>query len=343
MINIVPTLTVMETQAEYQLMIDNYIEAGSSTFRCNATRFSNDIYCQSITTLQDLFIQRKNKPFDLLLDLPIPRNKVRLFYPGNEKQVCLNESNTIIIRDIRNMDVSVGRFDGMNLYTKLNLLAAKEGDTVILGDGDIELTVISIEDQNLICLCNTTNTIGIGKSIYTSAFSPDAADESTVSVSVDLVKSLQPKWVALSFVECANDVLTMRKKFASVGCCPRVLSKIENLAGVDNLENIATNSDGIMIARGDLALSIGFTNLYAMQTKILRYCLSKGKFVYVASGILETLVTNRFPSRAEVCDVASLIEDGIQNIILSGPLCRYNQFRTAVQCIKDISIVSTRK
>jgi pyruvate kinase len=126
-------------------------------------------------------------------------------------------------------------------------------------------------------------------------------------------------YIAASFVRSADDIKILRDVLAANGGEEiKIISKIENRGGVNNLDEIIEVSDGVMVARGDLGVEIPFTELPAIQKEMIHKCLVKGKIVITATQMLESMITNPRPTRAEVSDIANAIYDGTTAIMLSG-------------------------
>ncbi len=125
-------------------------------------------------------------------------------------------------------------------------------------------------------------------------------------------------YLALSFVREKGDVLNVRETLKSINDKIGLISKIENPAGLKNIDQIIEVSDGVMIARGDLAVEAGFEKLPGIQKKLILKCRRKGKPVVVATEMLESMIKNKTPTRAEVSDVANAVYDGADCLMLSG-------------------------
>ena len=125
-------------------------------------------------------------------------------------------------------------------------------------------------------------------------------------------------YLALSFVNCANDVKKARKIIINNGGDAKIISKIESQMGMENIDEIIDESDGIMVARGDLGVEIPMEMLPLAQKEIIRKCREKGKFAIVATEMLASMYTNPRPTRAEVSDIANAVLDGTDCVMLSG-------------------------
>jgi pyruvate kinase len=126
-------------------------------------------------------------------------------------------------------------------------------------------------------------------------------------------------FVAASFVRSKDDVITLRKFLDYYGGHSiKIIAKIENIEGVENFDEILDNADGIMVARGDMGVEIPFENLPTIQKKLITKCRLLGKRVITATEMLESMITNSRPTRAEISDIANAVYDGTSAIMLSG-------------------------
>ena len=126
-------------------------------------------------------------------------------------------------------------------------------------------------------------------------------------------------FIAASFTRCKEDVIALRKFLDyNGGHSIRIIAKIENMEGVENFDDILRHSDGIMVARGDMGVEIEYEKLPGLQKRFIRRCYQSGKMVITATQMLESMVTNPTPTRAEITDVANAVFDGTSAIMLSG-------------------------
>ena len=194
------------------------------------------------------------------------------------------------------------------------------GDTVLVNDGLIALTVTATTDTDVICRVTAGGVLSDRKSmsfpnkvlhqIYLSEQDKD-----------DLLFGIRNgvDFVAASFVSCKQDLLDLRGFLhANGGEDIDIIAKIENRAGVDNIEEISEVCDGIMVARGDLGVEVPFTELPAIQKYLITKCRLLGKRVITATEMLESMITNPRPTRAEISDVANAVYDGTSAVMLSG-------------------------
>ena len=196
----------------------------------------------------------------------------------------------------------------------------KPGNTILIDDGLVGLTVKSVEGNAIKCEVQNTGFVGTykgvnvpGVSIKLPALTPK--DEADLKFGCEMEVNM----IAASFIRKADDVRAIRKLLNENGG-ERILicSKIENQEGVDNIDEILAESDLIMVARGDLGVEIPIENVPAVQKMIIKKCNEAGKPVVTATQMLDSMIRNPRPTRAEVSDVANAILDGTDCIMLSG-------------------------
>lgn len=331
MINIIPTLTVMDTIEEYKVMISNYISSNSDIFRCNATRFSNEVYFDSISTLKEVYYKEKGTNFRLLLDIPCPKDKYRVEFTTKENQIQIRR-NEIIKVVFSRKDL----YGNNTLYVENLQYKFSRGEKIIIGDGDVLLKVIAVYDEYIECVVENNGEIGYRKACYLGENYCHIISHENRKKFMQLIEMLKPEYIALSFVETYDEVLEMKELLKSKGITSKVISKVESKKAINNLEEIIKVSNGVMLGRGDLALSSGYESLPMYQNEFFRLSNLSRCETYVATDILNSLRNNNFPNRAEVCDLYTLMEKNVKNIVLSGPLCRYEKYLMAAKTIRDM-------
>ena len=195
-----------------------------------------------------------------------------------------------------------------------------EGQKVLIDDGRIMLRVKSCTETDVICSVEDGGVIGNHKGVNVPNVHLDIPFLSEHDKR-DLIFGIEHDvdFIAASFVRSGEDVIAMRK-FLDYhgGHSVKIISKIENIEGVNNFEEILKHSDGIMVARGDMGVEIDYEKLPGLQKKFIRKCYSSGKMVITATQMLESMIHNATPTRAEITDVANAVFDGTSAIMLSG-------------------------
>ena len=196
----------------------------------------------------------------------------------------------------------------------------KPGNTILIDDGLVGLEVKSIEGNAVKCEVMNTGLVGTHKGVNLPGVKvnlPAMTDKDKA----DLIFGCEMKvnMVAASFVRKAEDVIAIREVLkANGGEDIMIFPKIENQEGVDNIDSIIAVSDGIMVARGDLGVEIPIEEVPAVQNMIIRKCNEAGIPVITATQMLDSMIRNPRPTRAEVSDIANSIFDGTDAVMLSG-------------------------
>lgn len=199
------------------------------------------------------------------------------------------------------------------------LNSLKVGDTVLLENGLMRIDVISVEEDGVTCKIINGGVLGNKKSMSVPGVHLDIPfisqeDEEDIKYAC----SHEGDFIALSFVSTKEDVLEARKIIDSMNSNIKVISKIESTTGIDNLEDIVSVSDGVMVARGDLGVEAPLEQIPFLQKQIINECRRQGKFCIVATEMLESMKKNARPTRAEVSDIANAVMDGTDAVMLSG-------------------------
>jgi len=196
----------------------------------------------------------------------------------------------------------------------------KTGDTVLIDDGKIRMTVKETADTEIICTVHNGGTVSNHKGInvpnvrlHMEYLSPvDKAD-----IMYGIEKDVD--YVAASFIRKAQDVRDLRYFLdANGGRQIKIISKIENMEGIENFEEILELSDGIMVARGDMGVEVDFERLPGIQKRFIKRCQQSGKICITATQMLESMIASPVPTRAEITDVANAVFDGTSAVMLSG-------------------------
>ena len=195
----------------------------------------------------------------------------------------------------------------------------KPGNTILLDDGLVRLTVLETDETNIRCRVENDGIMKNNKGVNIPGVRlslpyMSQRDKDDVRFGAELGFD----FVAASFVRSAADVRELRHLLDSVGSRMRIIAKIENQEGVSNLPEILAVTDGVMVARGDLGVEIDFTEIPSVQKGIIAQCLAAGKPVITATQMLDSMMENPRPTRAEITDVANAIYDGTSAIMLSG-------------------------
>lgn len=196
----------------------------------------------------------------------------------------------------------------------------QNGTVILINDGLIELRVEKITETDVICKVKHGGVLSNNKGVNVPGVQLSMPYLSDKDMSdLEFGSKMGYDFIAASFVRSSADVNYLRKVIQSYGWfTPRIIAKIENMDGVNNIDEIIQASDGIMVARGDMGVEIPFELIPAIQKSIISKGYMAGKQVITATQMLESMITNPRPTRAEITDVANAIYDGTSAIMLSG-------------------------
>lgn len=298
--------------SESKEVIREMAKAGMNVVRLNFSHGTYEEHAQKIKTIKEVRDELQ-LPLPILLDTKGPEFRIGTFEEG-KISLRAGDSFTFTTEELigDNTKVSV-------TYKKIceDLIP---GDKILLNNGLMVFRVDTISAPNVHC----TVEIGGDLSNRKSMFFPDKElhlDFLSEQDKADLIFGIEQDvdFVALSFVSKAQDVIDTKEFLAANGGAHiDVIAKIENRAGVKNLLDIMEVSDGIMVARGDLGVEIPYEELPDVQKHIISECRIHGKRVITATEMLESMIHNPRPTRAEISDVANAVYDGTSAVMLSG-------------------------
>lgn len=310
------------------------IKAGISAARLNFSHGDHEEHGARIANLKQAR-EELNAFIPIILDTKGPEIRTKDLVDGKKVQLEMGQTFILTTDDIvgDNTKVAVTYED---ITKDLSV-----GSTVLIDDGLIELTVIDIKGNDVICRVVNSGLLGTKKGVnlpnvhinLPALTEKDIDDiEFGVSVGVD--------YIAASFIRSAKDVLEIKRVLEQCGGKDvQIISKIENRDGVDNIDEILEVTDGIMVARGDLGVEIPFEEVPLVQKMLIEKCIQKGKPVITATQMLNSMMDNPRPTRAEVNDVANAIFDHTDAIMLSGETA---QGKYPVEAVKAMDRIAKK-
>ncbi len=298
--------------SETEEIIAAMADAGMNVARINFSHGTHEDHAKKIAAIKKVRAE-KNIPLPILLDTKGPEFRIRTFKEG---KVFLKEGDTFafttheIEGDEHRVSVSY-----KNICNDMN-----PGDKILLNNGLMVFEVVEVKAPDVICKVVIGGELSNRKSMF---FPEKQLDLIYLSEQdkADLLFGIQHgvDFVACSFVSKAQDVLDVRNFLKENGCTDiDLIAKIENRAGVNNLDEILKVSDGIMIGRGDMGVEIPYEELPDIQKTIITACRKAGKRCITATEMLESMIHQPRPTRAEISDVANAVYDGSSAIMLSG-------------------------
>ena len=298
--------------SENEEVLTRMFEAGMNVARLNFSHGSHEEHQQKIDLIKRVR-QKMNLPIAIMLDTKGPEYRIRNFKNG---KITVSEGSrfTFCTEEVEGDETRVS-VNYKGLAKDLNV-----GDRVTVNNGMVVFEVRELTDTEVICECITGGVLSNKKSMSFPnkvMSGPYLSDQDKADILFGIRNEVD--FVAASFVSCKQDVLDIRELLdANGGEDIEIVAKIENQAGVDNVEEICEVCGGIMIARGDLGVEIPFVEVPAVQKKLTRKCRMLGKRVITATEMLESMINNPRPTRAEISDVANAVYDGTSCVMLSG-------------------------
>ena len=287
------------------------IESGMDVARFNFSHGSHEEHKRRYETL-DRLRRELGKPVATLLDTKGPEIRLRQFKEG-KVQLTAGQEFTLTTRDVEG-DGTICAVTYKNLPQDV-----KADGTILLDDGLIGMTILEVNETDILCRVNNSGLIKNNKGVNVPGVSLSlpylsARDKDDILFGVEMGFD----FLAASFTRTAADIQDIRRLLDSKQSRMRIIAKIENQEGVDNIDAILSAADAIMIARGDMGVEIDFTEIPVIQKDIIYHSFSSGKPVITATQMLESMMEHPRPTRAEITDVANAIYDGTSAIMLSG-------------------------
>lgn len=252
-------------------------------------------------------------PIAALLDTKGPEIRTGLLKDGNKVTLVSGQTFVLTTREIVGDSQMVSiNYDGLN-----EDVAA--GNRILIDDGLIELEVQKVDDTDITCTVLNGGELGQRKGVNVPNVKiklPALTDKDKEDIRFGIEQGFD--FIAASFVRTADAVLEIKQMLAEAGSSIQVIAKIENAEGIENLDAIIAASDGIMVARGDLGVEIPAEQVPHLQKIMIRKCNLACKPVITATQMLDSMIRNPRPTRAEVTDVANAVYDGTDAVMLSG-------------------------
>ena len=290
-------------------MLRALAKEGVDVFRLNFSHGNHEDHLKVINLVREIN-QELGSHIALLQDLQGPKIRVNEVKPGTE--IKAGESITITTRELLgNHEIVSTSYENLPRDVKV-------GDMILIDDGKIELKVSEVRDIDVICKVVYGGPLKSRKGINLP-FSKVSAPSLTEKDMADLEFGLKHKvdWVALSFVRKAKDIESLRAIIDSHSSTTRIIAKIEKPEALENIDAIIGATDAVMVARGDLGVEIWMEEVPMVQKMLVEKCNKAAKPVIVATQMMESMIENPRPTRAETNDVANAVMDGADALMLS--------------------------
>ncbi len=293
-------------------MLTGLINAGMDVARLNFSHGCHQTYNAIITELRDLS-QQHGKPIALLQDLQGIKIRTGLLEQGRPVQLQTGQQLVLTSEKVK------GNQQRVPISYRRLPHDVSVGDRILISDGSIELQVLSILPDELCCTVVNGGTLaenqGInipGASLSVPPLTPKDLRDLKFGVDHEV------DYVALSFIRTADDVLFLRKQLDLLGADIPIIAKLEKTTAMDHLEAILESCTGVMVARGDLGVEFSPERVPLLQKQIIDLANRKERLVITATQMLESMIENPRPTRAEASDVANAVLDGTDAVMLSG-------------------------
>lgn len=313
-------------------VLRDLIANGMNVARFNFSHGSHEEHLGRFEKLKALR-EELGKPVAALLDTKGPEIRLKDFKNGVENLVA-GQTFTLTTRDVE------GTNEICSITYKDLPMDVEPGGTIMLDDGLIKLQIQTVNDTDIVCTVLNNGKIKNKKGVNVPGVHLSMPYMSQRDKD-DIIFGIQQGYdfIAASFVRTAQDVYDIRNLLNQYDSNIRIIAKIENREGVNNIDSILAAADAVMVARGDLGVEIDFTELPGIQKTIIDRSFSFGKPIVTATQMLDSMIVNPRPTRAEISDVANAIYDGTSAIMLSGETAAGAY---PVEALKTMSAIAER-
>ena len=313
-------------------VLRDLIANGMNVARFNFSHGSHEEHLGRLEKLKALR-EELGKPVAALLDTKGPEIRLKDFKNGVENLVA-GQTFTLTTRDVE------GTNEICSITYKDLPMDVEPNGTIMLDDGLIKLQIQTVNDTDIVCTVLNNGKIKNKKGVNVPGVHLSMPYMSQRDKD-DIIFGIQQGYdfIAASFVRTAQDVYDIRNLLNQYDSNIRIIAKIENREGVNNIDSILAAADAVMVARGDLGVEIDFTELPGIQKDIIDRSFSFGKPIVTATQMLDSMIVNPRPTRAEISDVANAIYDGTSAIMLSGETAAGAY---PVEALKTMSAIAER-
>jgi len=306
---IIATLGPASSSSEVLL---DLIKEGVDTFRLNFSHGSHQMHAETVDRIMSLKKQY-GLTVGILADLQGPKLRV-----GKIENDAIDIKQGDILTFVN--EPCVGNHEKIYMSYGDFAIDVNKGEQVLIDDGKLVLEVLEtdeIGEVKLIVLFGGKLSSNKGVNLPDTKISLPSLTEKDLK-DLEFILTLPVNWIALSFVRKAQDIKELKRKIAKANHPAKVIAKIEKPEAITRIKEIIKATDAVMIARGDLGVEVPMEKLPPMQKQIIKRCIQRAKPVIVATQMMESMITNPSPTRAEVTDVANAVLDGADAVMLSG-------------------------
>jgi pyruvate kinase len=299
-------------------MLNKLMDAGMCVARLNFSHGTHEYHGEVIDNVKAVLKDRNLEPGNCSIMLETKGPEIRTGKLKDHKPVPLKVGQQIDVTT----DLSAVGDEKLVVIDYQDLTeSCQPGGVILIADGNISLTINSIEKDKKLCHCTVNNSavLGENKNVHLPGAKvtlPALSDKDKTDLLFGVQKGVDS--IAASFIRSGADVRHIREVLGEKGKDIKIISKIESTEGIENFDDILFESDGIMVARGDLGVELPLEQIFIAQKMMISKCNAAGKPVITATQMLESMIQNPRPTRAEATDVANAVLDGSDCVMLSG-------------------------
>jgi pyruvate kinase len=298
-----------------QEMLGKLIDAGMNVARFNFSHGDHATHAETLSRLRGALASRPHKNVAIMLDTKGP--EIRTGFLANKDKITIQKDALIELTT---------DYEFLGDETKIACSypelpqSVKVGGPILVADGSLVLTVVEVKETSVVARAMNSATLGERKNMNlpgAKVLLPTLTDKDEDDlINWGLVQGID--YIAASFVRTAQDIINIRKVLGPRGRAIKIIAKIESHEGLENFDEILEQTDGIMVARGDLGMEIPPEKVFLAQKMMIRKANIAGKPVVTATQMLESMIKAPRPTRAECTDVANAVLDGTDAVMLSG-------------------------
>lgn len=311
------------------------ITSGANVIRINFSHGKQETHQKSINLIK----QVRNElgiPIGIMVDTRGPEVRVKTFENGSG---ILKKNSIFTLYGYEKM----GTNNGVSVTEPQSLKNLQKGNIILANDGLIKLTVIENKGFEVVCKVNSSGILSDNKGLNFKGVDLNLPYISKKDKE-DLIWAFKNECdlISASFVNSSNDIKELKKLMKEHKYSCKIIAKIESTKGIKNIDEILEEADGIMVARGDLGVEIPLSKLPKIQMDLISTAVRKGKTVIVATEMLESMIKNPRPTRAETVDVANAVYNGASAVMLSAESAVGSYPEKAVKTMSEICAVTER-
>ena len=305
---------------------------GASGFRINFTHGDREFWSQLVRAVREAE-KTLGKALTLITDLKGASVRLGRF----PEPLTLKAGDTI--------KFSINKYSAQDKVVPLPNIkvveSLEEGDTIVMDDGRVWLRVTKTRGSEVEAVALTDAIIKPEKGLVVKDKEFDLPSISDKDLrDLEFACSVSADYIGLSYVRSAHDIYALKDHLRRLRCDAKIIAKVETRSAVENLNPIVEASDAVLVARGDLGMNFGLEEIPSLQTKIVNASVRKGKPVIIATQLLESMINNPIPTRAEVVDVHNAVREGVDALMLTGETAAGKYPVEAVKWLKKIALAA---